>query len=146
MSRPHPYQLYISLDALNLKKHANPKENITIKLLNKPVYDAFIKTHTYQNNLNTIGVMDPKVDNEEVEIHHMSILNNFSEDFVILFEFDVPTDVRDFLEYLTVENAFGLVITHLLEKYTKYIYQEVEYMVKFKPKLSEDDAQALDNL
>jgi hypothetical protein len=142
MARSHPYQLYISLDALNLKKHANPKEYITIKLLDKPVFDAMLKKHSYT----TLTIMDPKHANEEVEIYLIEVVNNYTEEFIILFEFDVVTDVRDFLEYLTFENAFGLVVTHLLEKYDKYIYQQVEYMVNFKPKLSENDAQALDNL
>jgi hypothetical protein len=142
MARSHPYQLYISLDALNLKKHANPKEYITIKLLDKPVFDAMLKKHSYT----TLTMMDPKHANEQVEIYLIEVVNNYTEEFIILFEFDVVTDVRDFLEYLTFENAFGLVVTHLLEKYDKYIYQQVEYMVNFKPKLSENDAQALDNL
>jgi hypothetical protein len=142
MARSHPYQLYISLDALNLKKHANPKEYITIKLLDKPVFDAMLKKHSYT----TLTIMDPKHENEEVEIYLIEVVNNYTEEFIILFEFDVVTDVRDFLEYLTFENAFGLVVTHLLEKYDKYIYQQVEYMINFKPKLSENDAQALDNL
>jgi hypothetical protein len=142
MARLHPYQLYISLDALNLKKHANPKEYITIKLLDKPVFDAMLKKHSYT----TLTIMDPKHANEEVEIYLIEVVNNYTEEFIILFEFDVVTDVRDFLEYLTFENAFGLVVTHLLEKYDKYIYQQVEYMINFKPKLSENDAQALDNL
>jgi hypothetical protein len=142
MARLHPYQLYISLDALNLKKHANPKEYITIKLLDKPVFDAMLKKHSYT----TLTMMDPKHANEQVEIYLIEVVNNYTEEFIILFEFDVVTDVRDFLEYLTFENAFGLVVTHLLEKYDKYIYQQVEYMINFKPKLSENDAQALDNL
>lgn len=150
MGKSHPYQLYVSLDLIDMKKFRNPKEFITVKILDKSIYDKMLEIHQARQEINTMEVMDPKLPDGQILVHFYEQHNNKENFIIILFEFDVVTDVRDVLEYLVLNDAFmhqtGVMLDHVIGKHMNHIVQQVDYIINVKPKLSTDDANALDNL